>query len=204
VRKLDCAAMKIAVSTFAFACACCSLAACGGGSSSQGSNAVVPGGTLFGSAFVIRDALLVHPQSWKSAAPGSTALLFSDTAGLCAQITSGKTTAPGRLLIVRLEQRDASAAVVALTPGTFTRSGEGTPSSRFADVYGSAVDANCVFSKAFAGTVQAIVTAAGATLDGSLDAHLTNGDAQTGAFSVSATCDETAVDAWLNKSPTCG
>ena len=189
---------------FAFACACLSLAACGGGGTSPGSSAVVPSGTLFGSAFVIRDALLVHPQSWKSAAAGSTALLFSDTAGLCAQITSRKTTAPGRLLIVRLEQRDSSGAIVALTAGAFTRTGEGAASSRFSEVYGSAVDASCAFSKAFADTVQVSVTAAGATLAGSLDAHLTNGDAQSGAFSVSATCDETAVDAWLNSSPTCG
>lgn len=188
--------------TLASASACFSLVACGG--SSHGSNGSVPTGTLFGSAFVIQDALLVHPQSWKSAAPGSTALLFSDTRGLCAQITSGKTTAPGRLLIVRLEQRDSSGAIVALTPGTFTRTGQGTASSRFADVYGSAVDAACTFSKAFAGTVQVTVTAAGATLAGSLDSHLTNGDAQTGSFSVSASCDETAVDTYLNSNPTCG
>lgn len=197
--------MKMTARKLISACACLSLAACGG--SSQGSNSPigsVPGGTLFGTTFVVRDSLLVHPLSWKAAASGSTALLFSDTPGLCAQIASGKTTAPGRLLIVRLEQRDSSGAIVALTPGSFTRAGEGAPSSRFADVYGTGVDASCVLSKAFADTVQATVTAAGATLTGSLDAHLTDGDAQTGAFSVSATCDETAVDAWLNKSPSCG
>lgn len=179
------------------------LAACGGTQASP-SGFSAPGGTLFGTAFVGRDALVVHPQTWKSGAAGSTALLLSDTPNLCAQITSNKTTAPGRLLIVRLEQRDASGAVVAVTPGTFTRSGEGTPSSRFADVYGGAVDSACSFSKASAGTVSVTVTDAGTSLGGSLDSHLTNGDAQQGAFSVSATCDETAVDKYLNANPVCG
>jgi hypothetical protein len=138
------------------------LVACGGTASQPSPGLVVPTGTLFGTSFVPKDALLVHPQSWKSAEPGSTALLLSDTPDFCAQITSGKTTAPGRFLIVLLEQTDANGAVVPVTPGTFTRASSGSTNAK----------------------------------DG--------GDAQTGNFSVSSTCDQTAVDKYLNANPVCG
>ena len=182
--------------------AAAALVACGGSSSQSG--LVAPTGTLFGASFVAQDALLVHPQTWKSADPGSTALLLSDTSGLCAQITSGKTTAPGRLLIVLLEQTDGSGAVVPVTPGTFTMAASGTTNAKYATVYGSKVDAACTFSKAFAQTVTVVLTQAGSPLQGTLDAHLTNGDAQTGTFSVSSACDQAAVDKYLNANPVCG
>jgi hypothetical protein len=179
-------------------------AACGG-SSTPGPATVVTG-TPFGQPFTVHDALLVHPQQWKSAAAGSTAILVSDTPDLCAQITSGKTTAPGRLLILRLEQRDAGGAITAITPGTFVDQGEGA-ASRFGQVYGDAVDAACAFAKLSTDQVQIDVTSVGsggAPLTGTFGARDTSsGGSIGGSFSVSSGCDETAVDAYLNRNPTC-
>ncbi len=108
-----------------------SLLGCGGSATPSASTKF--DGTIFSAPFIARDVLLAHPQNWKSAAAGSTAILISDTPDLCAQITSAKTTAPGRLLAVRLEQRDCIGGIVPITAGTFTRQGEGAPSSRFGD-----------------------------------------------------------------------
>ncbi len=154
-------------------------------------------GTIFGASFAVRDVLLVHPQTWKSASAGSTAVLISDTPGLCAQITSGKTTAPGRLLAVRLEQPEP------VTTGTFGTAG----ASHYGDVYASSVDAACSFDKLFTDAVEIDITSAGdagATLSGSITAHYTDGESLTGQFSASSGCDETAVDTYLNRNPTCG
>jgi hypothetical protein len=179
---------------------------CGGSATPAGSAKL--DGTIFGAPFVARDVLLVHPQTWKSAAAGSTAILISDTPGLCAQITSGKTTAPGRLLAVRLEQRDGAGGIVSLTAGTFTRQGDGLPSSRFGDVYASAVDAACQFNKLFTDAVQIDITSigqGGATLGGSIiTAHYADGESLTGGIAASSSCDEGAVDTYLNRNPTCG
>jgi hypothetical protein len=178
-----------------------SQVACGG--SATPARTTQLGGTIFGAPFSARDVLLVHPQTWKSASPGSTAILISDTPDLCTQITSGKTTAPGRLLAVRLEQSDGSGAVVQVTTGTFT--GTGT-ASRYGDVYASSVDAACQFDKLFTDAVEIDITSvddAGATLSGSITAHYTDGESLTGHFSASSSCDETAVDTYLNRNPTC-
>jgi hypothetical protein len=101
------------------------------------------------SPFVGRDTLLIHPQYWKSADPGSSAILISDTPNLCAQITSGKTTAPGRLVIVSLQENGADGSVVDLTVGQFVTQGQGSPSSRYGEVFLSGVDAQCGFNKLF-------------------------------------------------------
>jgi hypothetical protein len=164
-------------------------------------------GTLGGAPFVVADVLLIHPQHWKSADSGSIAVLVSDTPNLCAQITSGKTTAPGRMLGVVLEQRGADGAIVMPTPGTFMSKGQGTPSSRYGDVFGDSVDAKCAFNKFFTTSVQiglSTVGAAGTSVGGTVSATLDSGDSLSGTFSAATTCDETAVDAWLNASPKCG
>jgi hypothetical protein len=38
---------------------------------------------------------------------------------------------------------------------------------------------------------------------GTFTAHYQNGDAITGAFSTSASCEGSAIDAYLNSNPTC-
>jgi hypothetical protein len=90
-------------------------------SSSSPPTGVAPTGTqidgkLGGTPFVVADVLLIHPQAWKGAASGATAVLISDTPNLCAQITSGKSTAPARMLIVLggRVHRDADAGDVHL------------------------------------------------------------------------------------------
>jgi hypothetical protein len=185
--------------------------ACGGLACSSSTSGSAPlgaaiNGTLGGSAFSVADALVLHPQHWKSAAAGSTAVLLSDTPNVCAQITAGKTPAPGRIVLVRLEQRGADGAITALSAGSFDGTGEGQPSSRFADVYGSAVDAACHLTKFFQNREVISVTQvdSGSTpIAGSIDVTFDSGDSLKGSFSVSATCDETAVDAWLNGSARC-
>ncbi|HWZ87885.1 MAG TPA: hypothetical protein VNW92_03520 [Polyangiaceae bacterium] len=184
------------------------LFACGsGGTPSAAPSDSTLTGMVLGAPFSGADVLLVHPEQWKSAGAGSSAILISDTPNLCAQITSGQTTAPGRLVIVRLEQRDANAAITALTSGTFTTTGEGTPSSRYGDVSVSGVDAQCGFSKDFTDQVSIEVTAAGAdgtsaTVD--LNAHFSQGGSLMGGVTASVPCDQTAVDDYLNRNPKCG
>src|SRR4051812_22338879 len=85
-------------------------------------------GTTFGKPFTARDTLLVHPHSWKSAQPGSTAILMSDTPSLCDQITSGKTTAPSSLVIVSLQENGADGSVVDLEVGPYLADGQDSPS----------------------------------------------------------------------------
>lgn len=163
-------------------------------------------GTAFGEPFVGRDTLLVHPQRWKSADAGSTAILISDTADLCAQITSGKTTAPGRLAIISLQENGADGSVVDLSAGQFEARGQGTPSSRFGDVFLSKVDAQCGFDKLATDRSSIQVTAVGeksSPVSASIDVHFTNGDALRGSISASVGCDEVAVDEYLNHSPKC-
>jgi hypothetical protein len=110
-------------------------------------------------------------------------------------------------LIILLEQRGTDGAIVVPTPGSFTSSGQGTPSSRYGDVFGGSVDAKCAFSK-FSSTSMTIdvgtVGAAGASVSGTISATFDNGNSLSGSFSASATCDEAAVDAWLNANPKCG
>jgi hypothetical protein len=148
-------------------------------------------GTVSGGAFRVGDVLLVHPQTWKSGIQGETAILISSTPRLCDQIVSGKTTAPGELLIISLEQ-------VPLATGSFT-----TTSSPRGDVYFSAVDARCAFSKESTDQVQIDVSQVGPPVAGTFTAHYQNGDAITAVFSASASCDEVAVDTYLNRNPTC-
>lgn len=148
-------------------------------------------GAVGGGTFPVRDVLLVHPQTWKSGLKGETAILISSTPRLCDQITSGKTTAPGKLLIISLEQ-------VQLATGTFS-----TTTSPRGDVYFSAVDAQCAFSKEFTDQVQINVSQVGPPVAGTFTAHYQNGDAITAVFSASASCDEAAVDFYLNRNPTC-
>lgn len=148
-------------------------------------------GTVGGGAFRVGDVLLVHPQTWASGIKGQTAILISSTPRLCDQIVSGKTTAPGKFLIISLEQ-------VPLAPGTFT-----TTTSPRGDVYFSAVDARCAFSKEFTDRVQIDVSQVGPPVAGTFTAHYQNGDAISAVFSASASCDEPAVDTYLNRSPTC-
>jgi hypothetical protein len=164
-------------------------------------------GTAFGQPFSARDTLLIHPQMWKSADPGSTAILMSDTPNLCEQITSGKTTAPGRLVIVSLEETGSDGSVVDLDPGQFVTQGEGTPGSRYGEMFLSAVDAECIFNKLFSDQSSIQVTAAGPKSDPvtvSLDVHFTSGDTLQGTVSAATGCDEAAVDEYLNGNPKCG
>jgi hypothetical protein len=135
------------------------------------------------------------------------AVLISDTPNLCAQIKAGKTTAPGRMLVILLEQRGADGSIVTPTPGTFTSKVQGTPSSRFGDVFGDAVDAKCAFSKFSTTSVQISVATVGpadASVSGTISATFDSGDSLSGTFSATSTCDEAAVDTWLNANPKCG
>jgi hypothetical protein len=164
-------------------------------------------GTAFGQPFAGRDTLLIHPQNWKSAATGSTAILISDTPNLCQQITSGKTTAPGRLLIVSLEEHGADGSVVDLDTGQFVTQGQGTPSSRYGEAFLSAVDAQCNFDKLFSDQSSIQVTSVGSKsspVSVSINVHFTSGDALQGSISASTGCDEATVDEYLNGNPTCG
>jgi len=164
-------------------------------------------GTAFGQPFVGRDTLLIHPQKWKSADAGSTAILISDTPDLCAQISSGKTTAPGRLAIISLQQNGADGSVVDLDVGQFGSEGQGTPSSRYGEVFLSGVDAQCGFNKLFSDQSSIQVTSVGpksSPVSVSIDVRFTSGDALQGTVSASAGCEEAAVDAYLNGSPKCG
>jgi hypothetical protein len=195
----------VAVTTFV------GLFALGCGNRSDGSpvgTSTQPGltGTAFGQPFVGRDTLLIHPQTWKSADAGSTAILISDTPNLCAQITSSKTTAPGRLAIISLQQNGADGSVVDLSEGQFEAQGQGTPSSRFGEVFLSGVDAQCGFDKLSADQSSIQVTAVGqksSPVSASIDVHFTSGDALQGSISASAGCDEAAVDEYLNHNPKC-
>ena len=164
-------------------------------------------GTAFGQPFVTRDTLLLHPQTWKSAAAGSTAVLLSDTPNLCAQITSGVTTAPGHFLIVSLEQHAADGSVVDLSTGDFVTTGQGDPSSRYGEMFGSEVNAQCGFGKLFSDQSSIQVTSVGpnsSPVSVSVNVHFTSGDAVQGSLSASVGCDEAAVDEFLNGSPKCG
>jgi hypothetical protein len=164
-------------------------------------------GTAFGTPFVGRDTLLIHPQHWKSADPGSSAIVISDTTNLCAQITSGKTTAPGRLVIVSLQENGADGSVVDLTVGQFVTQGQGSPSSRYGEVFLSGVDAQCGFNKLFSDQSSIQVTSVGpksGPVSASIDVHFTSGDALQGSVSASTGCDEAAVDEYLNDNPKCG
>lgn len=148
-------------------------------------------GTVGGGTFRVGDVLLVHPQTWKSGIKGQAAILISSTPRLCDQIVSGLTTAPGKLLIISLEQ-------VPLATGTFS-----TTTSPRGDVYFSAVDARCAFAKEDTDQVQIDVSQVGPPVVGTFTAHYPNGDTISGAFSASASCDEPAVDLYLNRNPTC-
>lgn len=148
-------------------------------------------GTIGGGAFPVRDVLLVHPQTWASGIKGETAILISSTPRLCDQITSGKTTAPGKFLVISLEQ-------VPLATGTFS-----TTTSPRGDVYFDQVDAQCKFTKDFTDQIQIDVSQVGPPVVGTFTAHYQSGDAITAVFSASASCDEVAVDTYLNRSPTC-
>jgi len=148
-------------------------------------------GTVGGGTFRVGDVLLVHPQTWGSGIKGETAILISSTPRLCDQIVSGTTTAPGAFLIISLEQ-------VPLATGRFT-----TTNSPRGDVFFSAVDARCAFSKEFTDQVQIDVSQVGPPVAGTFTAHYANGDAITAVFSASASCDEPAVDTYLNRNPTC-
>jgi len=184
-----------------------------GCSSTSGSHADEGGagttltGNAFGTTFVARDVLLAHPQSWKSAAAGSTAILVSDTPDLCAQIGSGKTTAPGRLIVVSLEEHAADGAITDLSVGSFVVDGQGSPSSRYGELFLSRVDAKCQFDKLFTDQSSIQVTQVGsnsAPVTVSVDVHLTSGESLAGSISATAGCDEAAVDRYLNTSPQCG
>src|ERR1700733_1658209 len=81
--------MRLVFARFAGFVACCLVLSCGGSDDSPSHPGKPnPTGTVFHEPFVARDTLLVHPQSWKSASRGSTAILMSSTPDLCAQITS--------------------------------------------------------------------------------------------------------------------
>lgn len=164
-------------------------------------------GTAFGRPFAARDTLLVHPQTWKSADAGSTAILLSDTPDLCGQIMSGKTIAPGRLAILSLQENAADGSVVDLDVGQFVTTGQGTPASRYGEVFLSEVNAQCGFGKLFSDQSSIEVTAVGpksSPVSVSIDVHFTSGDALQGSISASVGCDEAAVDKYLNGNPKCG
>jgi hypothetical protein len=180
---------------------------CGGGSSDGNATSQGLSGTAFGTPFEGRDTLLIHPQHWKSAAAGSSAILISDTPNLCSQITSAKTTAPGRLAIVLLQENGADGSVVDLDAGQFVTQGQGTPSSRYGELFVSGVDAQCQFDKLVSDQSSIQVTAVGpksSPVSASIDVHFSSGDALHGSISASADCDEAAADEYLNRNPQCG
>ena len=163
-------------------------------------------GTTFGKPFTARDTLLVHPQSWKSADAGSTAILLSDTPDLCNQITSGKTIAPGSLVIVSLQENAADGSVVDLEVGSFVAHGQGTASAKYGEVFVSGVDAQCGFDKLFSDQSSIQITSVGpksSPVSAAIDVHFTSGDSLQGDISAASGCDEAAVDAYLNRNPKC-
>jgi hypothetical protein len=188
---------------------CLFAVGCGGGSSGGATpNAAQTGlsGTAFGQPFAAKDTLLVHPLTWKSADPGSTAILLSDTPNLCQQITSGITVAPGRFVTMSLEEAAADGSVVDLDPGEFLTQGQGMPSTRYGEVFLSAVDAQCNFNKLFSDQSSIQVTSAGpksSPVSVSVDVHFTSGDSLQGNVSATTGCDEAAVDEFLNRNPKC-
>jgi hypothetical protein len=180
---------------------------CGSDGGSVGNAEQNLNGAAFGESFAGRDMLLVHPQTWKSADAGSTAVLISDTPNLCAQIASGKTTAPGRLVIISLQENGADGSVVDLEPGSFVTQGQGMASSKYGEVFVSGVDAQCAFSKLFSDQSSIQITAVGlksSPVSASIDVHFTSGDSLQGSISASVGCDEASVDKYLNRSPQCG
>jgi len=163
-------------------------------------------GTTFGKPFTARDTLLVHPESWKSADAGSTAILLSDTPSLCNQITSGKTTAPGSLVIISLQENAADGSVVDLELGSFVTHGQGTASAKYGEVFVSGVDAQCGFDKLSSDQSSIQVTSVGPKsrpVSASINVHFTSGDSLQGNIAASIPCDEAAVDAYLNRNPKC-
>ena len=157
-----------------------------GGSDSSAAQPSLESIPAFGKPFAVRDTLLTHPQTWKSADAGSTAILISDTSNLCAQITSGKTTAPGRLAIISLQENGADGSVVDLDPGQFVTQGQGTPSFRYGEVFLSGVDAQCGSSKLFSDQSSIQVTSVGpksSPVSASIDVHFTSGDTLRGEAS---------------------
>jgi hypothetical protein len=173
-----------------------------GSSSALGANVT---GTVYGTPFVARDALLVVDA-------GSPVILVSDTPNLCQQITSGKTTAPGRLLLIMMQQRDSTGAITAVTPGSFVDQGQGTPSSRYGSVFARVIDPACDFKNLYPTKAAIEVTSVGsggAEMVGSFTAEYTSGgsiiqnESISGTFSLSTGCDETAVSTYLGRDPTC-
>jgi hypothetical protein len=151
--------------------------------------------------------LLIHPQNWKSADVSLTRIAVDPAPDLCAQITSGKMIAPGRLVIVSLQENAADDSVVDLDVGQFVTTGQGTPSSRYGEVFLSEVNAQCEFGKLFSDQSSIAVTSVGpksTPVSVSIDVHFTSGDALQGSVSASVGCDEAAVDKYLNGNPTCG
>jgi hypothetical protein len=187
-----------------------SLAVVGCGDGGSGSTSPSAQGALtgdaFGQPFAARDILLVHPQTWKSAAPGSTAILVSDTPDLCEQITSVVAIAPARFLTIALEQRGADDSVVDLDVGQFVTGGQGAPSSRYGEMFLSRLNAQCGFGQVFSDQSSIQVTAVGpksSPVSLSVNVHFTSGDSIQGSISAAAGCDEGSVDAYLNDSPKC-
>src|SRR5947207_2871150 len=73
-------AMRLGLARFTGFVTCCLVFSCGSSddSPSHSGNPSLTG-TVFHEPFVARDTLLVHPQTWKSASQGSTAILMSST-----------------------------------------------------------------------------------------------------------------------------
>ena len=187
------------------------ISGCGG---SQGSSATHASssisGSVLGSPFLPKDAIVTTTQDWKSGFyPGtSTVLLISDWSGLCASIQSNVTPVNSRLVIVNLAETSQVSAQPVVDAGTYevvTDYGD-LSKPKVATAYSSAVDAQCGFSKGFGttGTVDVTsVDSGGLSLDGSLSLTYSNGDSLTGNYSVSATCPMAYVDKYLNGSPVC-
>ena len=187
------------------------ISGCGGNPSSPATHASSSiSGSVLGSPFSAKDAIVTTTQDWKSGFyPGtSTVLLLADWNGLCASIQSNVTPVNSRLVIINLAETSQASAQPALDAGTYevvTDYGD-LSKPKVAAAYSSAVNAQCGFTKGFGttGTVDvANVGSGGLTLDGLLSLAYSNGDSLTGEFSVSETCPMAAVDKYLNRNPTC-
>lgn len=178
----------------------------------SGSDGRVLSGTVGDRSFVVRDAIIATTTSWKSAfSPGdSTVIVLSDAANLCDQITTDLTKPDTQFVLMELAEVTQGTASPISGPGTFTWSSlpvEG----RISQMFYAYVTPSCASPDVGATSGSVTITelgAGGTSARGSLSIAFGAGSLSAGSlegkFQVPASCPTEAVDAYLNKSPTCG
>jgi hypothetical protein len=166
------------------------------------------GGTIGGTAFSARDAIVAETVNWKSGFyPGtSTVLLVSDWPNLCSTIEAANTPFSTHLVLFDITQVVAGQAQPISSPGDYTWVSDPADLSHATEftAYYSAVDSQCALSKGFAAAGTLTLSSAIPTAPaGNVSVTFTDGSSLSGNFAVSQSCATAAVDTYLNRNPTC-